>query len=264
MTARPTAAPREGRRPRVLDLFCCAGGAGAGYSRAGFDVVGVDIVPRSNYPFEFIEGDALDALREMCQDFDLVHASPPCQSSCTLTKGTNKGRRTYVDLIPEVRELCRWYGVPWVIENVPGSSIRRDLTLCGESFGLGVIRHRYFEIEWWGGEPEQMPHPKHRGPVRGIRHGVWKDGPYIAAYGKGGGKGTVAEMQAAMDIHWTDVHEELTEAIPPAYTQYIGHAFLADWGAALRGEPDTMPIPEIMRPYLTHDNAGRLRYIPAA
>lgn len=220
------------RRPRVLDLFCCSGGAGMGYWRAGFEVVGVDIVPRPNYPFPFIEGDALDAMREMGQDFDLVHASPPCQPGCTLTKGTNRGR-VYADFIPQMRELLRWYGVPWVVENVTGADIRKDLTLCGEMFGLGVIRHRHFEAGWPDGAPEQPAHIKHRGPVRGWRHGVWRDGPYIAAYGKGGGKGSVAEMQRAMDITWTDVHEELTEAIPPAYTQYIGARFIAGgWGAA--------------------------------
>lgn len=247
------------RRPKVLDLFCCAGGAGMGYHRAGFDVVGVDITPRPRYPFRFILGDALDAMREMCQDFDLVHASPPCQAHTALTKGTNAGRQ-YVDLIPQMRELCEWFGVPWVIENVPGADIRRDLTLCGEMFGLGVIRHRHFEINWWGGEPEQPEHRKHRGPVRGWRHGVWRDGPYIAAYGRGGGKGTVPEMQTAMDIHWTDVREELTEAIPPAYTEYIGRQFQrpGGWGAVYRGEPDTEPIPECMRPYLKHSPEGRL------
>ncbi|GGT54585.1 hypothetical protein GCM10010271_68070 [Streptomyces kurssanovii] len=231
MSAVPGAALR--RRPRVLDLFCCSGGAGMGYWCAGFDVVGVDISPRPRYPFRFIEGDALDAMREMCQEFHLVHASPPCQAHTALTKGTNRGRR-YVDLIPQMRELCQWYGVPWVIENVSGAALRKDLTLCGEQFGLGVIRHRHFEISWWGGEPRQLPHVKHRGPVRGWRHGVYQDGPYIAAYGKGGGKGTVAEMQAAMDITWTDVHEELTEAVPPAYTQYIGEQFITtgEWGAA--------------------------------
>jgi hypothetical protein len=156
------------RRPRVLDLFCCAGGAG-------------------------------------------------------------------------MRELCLWYGVPWVIENVTGAPMRADLTLCGEMFGLGVIRHRHFEIGCIGGWPVEQPeHRKHRGPVRGWRHGVWRDGPYIAAYGKGGGKGNVAEMQTAMDITWTDVHEELTEAIPPAYTEYIGRQFITtgEWGAAFEPDPD--------------------------
>lgn len=228
------------KRPRVLDLFCCAGGAGMGYWRAGFDVVGVDIVNRPNYPFEFVQGDALDVMRDHGQEFHLVHASPPCQFSCALTKGTNKGR-TYIDLIPQMRELCLWFGVDWVIENVNGADIRKDLTLCGEMFGLGVIRHRQFEIGWLGSPSARQPkHLKHRGPVRGWRHGVWRDGPYIAAYGKGGGKGTVAEMQAAMDIAWTDVHEELTEAIPPAYTEYIGREFITtgEWGARTISDPD--------------------------
>ncbi|MER7817065.1 DNA methylase [Streptomyces sp. NPDC096153] len=220
------------RRPRVLDLFCGAGGAAMGYWRAGFDVVGVDIVPRPSYPFPFIEDDALDACREMCQDFHLVHMSPPCQASCNLTKGTNQGR-TYTDLIPAVRELAEWYGVPYVIENVQGAQLRKDLVLCGEMFGLSVIRHRYFETgPYW--RPTPPAHKPHRGPVRGWRHGVWQDGPYIAAYGKGGGKGTVAEMQRAMDITWTSVHEELTEAIPPAYTTYIARQFIGpgEWGTA--------------------------------
>ncbi|MFI9819926.1 DNA methylase [Streptomyces sp. NPDC052013] len=208
-----------------------------GYWRAGFDVVGVDVVPRPSYPFAFIEGDALDAFREMAQDFHLVHLSPPCQASCALTKGTNKGR-IYRDLIPDVRELCEWYGVPYVIENVPGSGLRRDLTLCGEMFGLGVIRHRYFEVGlYW--RPRPAVHKPHRGPVRGWRHGVWRDGPYVAAYGKGGGKADVAEMQRAMDITWTDAHEELTEAIPPAYTRYIGEEFITtgEWGARFEPSP---------------------------
>jgi DNA (cytosine-5)-methyltransferase 1 len=222
----------------VLDLFCCAGGAGVGYWRAGFDVVGVDIQPRPNYPFEFIQADALDVMRERCQEFHLVHASPPCQSQCTLTKGTNKGRR-YVDLIPQMRELCLWFGVDWVMENVNGAALRKDLTLCGEQFGLGVIRHRHFELGQVGADlPKQPAHKSHRGPVRGWRHGVWRDGPYIAAYGKGGGKGTVAEMQRAMGITWTDVHEELTEAIPPAYTEWIGRQWIADdWGARFYPDP---------------------------
>lgn len=223
----------------MLDLFCGAGGAGMGYWRAGFDVVGVDIVPRPSYPFDFIEGDALEAFGEMGQDFHLVHLSPPCQASCALTKGTNQGR-THRDLIPAVRELCAWYGVDYVIENVPGSILRRDLTLCGEMFDLGVIRHRYFETgPYW--RPVRPAHRPHRGPVRGWRHGVWRDGPYVAAYGKGGGKGSVTEMQSAMDITWTSDHTELTEAIPPAYTRYLGEQFITsgEWGAAHEPDPRT-------------------------
>jgi DNA (cytosine-5)-methyltransferase 1 len=232
-----------------------------GYHRAGFDVVGVDITPRPRYPFRFIQGDALDSMREMCQDVHLVHSSPPCQAHTALTKGTNSGRQ-YIDLIPQMRELCEWYGVDWIMENVPSAPLRQDIVLCGEMFGLGVIRHRVFETGGWGwdGPMRQPTHARHRGPVRGWRHGVWRDGPYIAAYDKGGGKGTVAEMQAAMDITWTDVHGELTEAIPPAYTEYLGREWLrvSGWGSIARSEPDAMPIPEIMRPYLTHNAASRL------
>ncbi|WP_438306583.1 DNA methylase (plasmid) [Streptomyces sp. HUAS TT11] len=229
------------KRPRVLDLFCCAGGAAMGYHLAGFEVVGVDIQPRPNYPFRFIQGDALDAMREMCQEFHLVHASPPCQRHTALTKGTNRGRE-YADFLDEMRELCLWYGVDWVIENVPGAPMRADLNLCGEMFDLGVIRHRQFEIGWIGSPPARQPvHRRHRGPVRGWRHGVYRDGPYIAAYGKGGGKGNVAEMQQAMGITWTSVHEELTEAIPPAYTAYIGREFLTtgEWGGNWIPDPET-------------------------
>lgn len=205
--------------PRLLDLFSGAGGAGMGYYRAGFDVVGVDIVDQPNYPFVFVQDDAIDFVRRFGAEFDAIHASPPCQSSSALTKGTNKGRE-YPDLIPATREALAAYDVPTVIENVQGADVRRDLTLCGEYFGLAVIRHRYFELD--GFTAEQPPHIKHRGRVAGCRHGQWFDGPYFAVYGDGGGKGTVAQWQQAMDIDWTDVRKELAEAIPPAYTEYIG------------------------------------------
>ncbi|WP_308036039.1 DNA methylase [Streptomyces olivaceus] len=211
-----------------------------GYHLAGFDVVGVDIRPQPNYPFTFVQGDAIEYAHAHAQDFLLVHLSPPCQSSCALTKGTNRGR-VYADLIPQVREVCEWYGVDWIMENVSGADMRRDVTLCGEQFGLGVLRHRHFELGWIAADPARpMPHRPHRGPVRGWRHGVWRDGPYIAAYGRGGGKGNVPEMQRAMGIWWTDVHAELTEAIPPAYTEWLGREWLVrgEWNA--RAEPDAV------------------------
>ncbi|WP_424213582.1 DNA methylase [Streptomyces sp. BI20] len=230
--------PRPGR-PRLLDLFCCAGGAGRGYADAGFAVTGVDIVPRERYPFELVRGDALTVLADLIDtgrigEFDVIHASPPCQAACTLTAGTNTatgwGGR-HVDLLPAVRELLDATGLPYVIEQPNGrAALRRDLTLCGEMFGLGVLRHRNFELgRWTTGRPA---HPRHRGRVRGWRHGVWHEGPYVAAYGAGGGKASVPEMQAAMGITWTDRREELTEAIPPAYTAWIGRAWLATREAA--------------------------------
>ncbi|MFF7305558.1 DNA methylase [Streptomyces albidoflavus] len=220
-------------RPRLLDLFCCAGGAATGYHRAGFDVVGVDIAPRPNYPFTFVQGDALSVLANLIatggiDQFTAVHTSPPCQAGCALTVGTNTSRgwgRPHVDLVTATRTLLDVTGLPYVIEQPNGRApIRRDLRLCGEMFDLGVIRHRNFELGGW--TAPQPAHRPHRGPVRGWRHGVYRDGPYVAAYGAGGGKATVPEMQQAMGITWTDVREELTEAIPPAYTHWIGTALL--------------------------------------
>jgi DNA (cytosine-5)-methyltransferase 1 len=140
-----------------------------------------------------------------------------------MTLGTNQALADrYEDLYPVVAPLIYASGVPAVIEN---PSARPDMVLCGEMFGLGVLRHRKFELVNWSAPAPA--HVKHRGRVRGWRHGTFYDGPYIAAYGKGGGKGSAAEIQEAMGIDWTDVHEELTEAIPPAYTEYIGRQFLA-------------------------------------
>lgn len=218
---------------RVLDLFSCAGGAAMGYHRAGFQVDGCDIVDRPRYPFTFHLGNALDLLADLIttgeiERYALVHASPPCQAGCALTVGTNVSQGwggSHVDLVAPTRALLEASGLPYVIEQPNGrASIRKDLSLCGEMFGLGVLRHRNFELGRWA--TAQPVHLRHRGYVRGHRHGVRRDGPYVAAYGNGGGKATVPEMQTAMGITWTDVREELTEAIPPAYTEWIGHAFL--------------------------------------
>ncbi|WP_395758642.1 DNA methylase [Streptomyces althioticus] len=218
---------------RVLDLFCCAGGAATGYHRAGFTVDGCDIADRPRYPFAYHRGDALEYLAHLIDTGDigrytLVHASPPCQAGCALTVGTNASQGwggTHVDLVAATRRLLDRSGLPYVIEQPNGrAAIRKDLSLCGEMFGLGVLRHRNFELGRWA-TPRPV-HPRHRGYVRGHRHGVHREGPYVAAYGNGGGKASVPEMQRAMGITWTDVREELTEAIPPAYTHWIGRAFL--------------------------------------
>lgn len=205
---------------RILDLFCGAGGAGMGYSRVGLDVVGVDIAPQPNYPFEFHQGDALDFVAEHWRDYDAVHASPPCQGYTALAAVHGN---THPMLIPEVRRLLTATGLPWVIENVAGAPLRKDLRLCGEMFGLSVIRHRFFEASFPVTQPHHRPH---RGRVAGMRHGEWFTGPYFAVYGEGGGKGTVAQWQQAMGITWTSVRREIAEAIPPAYSQHIGTQLL--------------------------------------
>jgi len=203
-----------------------------GYRRAGFDVVGVDIEPQPHHwnRSDVVQFDALRMLAEhpeFIRTFDAIHASPPCQASTALTKGTNSATRSHlhVDLIAEVRELLEATGLPYVIENVQGAKLRPDVKLCGEMFGLGVIRHRVFELGGWS--TPQPEHKPHRGRVRGWRHGEFFDGPYVAVYGEGGGKGTVDEWRDAMGIDWP-LHSRahIAEAIPPAYTEHIGRALL--------------------------------------
>jgi DNA (cytosine-5)-methyltransferase 1 len=217
----------------VLDLCCGVGGAREGYKRAGLKVVtGVDHADQPDYPGEFIKADVLTFLRGMIEgrhrvSVDLVHVSPPCQYAAAISKGTNAHlRHQYPDLYGPVKELLEQLGIPHVIEN---PAARPDVVLCGEMFGLKVIRHRNFELGGWTAPaPEHKPH---RGRVAGMRHGVWYEGPYFAVYGNGGGKGTVAQWQDAMDIHWTSVRKSIAEAIPPAYTEYIGRQFIA-WQAS--------------------------------
>ena len=226
-------------RRKLLDLFCGAGGAGKGYMDSGWDVTGVDDVPQPNYPGTFVEDDALAYVKAFGDEYDAIHASPPCQAGCTLTSGTNFGRE-YPQLIPATRAALSLTGKPWIIENVAGAPIRKDLRLCGEMFGLAVIRHRYFEMDGTSiPEPEHVPH---RGRVAGMRHGVWYEGPYVAVYGEGGGKGSVAQWQVAMGMDWTDVRREIAEAIPPAYTRHIGRHLLRGLGSLGRaGQTKTRP-----------------------
>lgn len=216
-------------KPVLLDLYCGAGGATRGYQQAGFYVVGVDIVDQPDYCGD--EFRRMDALAADPRHFDFVHASPPCQADCTLTAGTNKGR-VYPNLTNATRDHLRRHGVPYVLENPTGrTSLRRDAMLCGEMFGLAVIRHRIFEFggPFRVGAPE---HRRHRGRVAGMRHGEWFTGPYFAVYGEGGGKGTVDQWRDAMGIDWTTSRRSIAEAIPPAYTRYLGRHLLMQLNGA--------------------------------
>ena len=153
---------------KLLDLFSCAGGAARGYQNAGFHVTGVDINPQPNYAGDaFVQGDALEYLAAHGHEYDALHGSPPCQASCTLIKGNQKATAgNHINLIPATRAAFTELTVPTIIENVQGSDLRRDLTLCGEMFGLGVIRHRYFEVT--GFEVTQPPHSEAPRPGRRV------------------------------------------------------------------------------------------------
>lgn len=220
-------------RPILLDLFCGAGGAAVGYRRAGFDVVGVDLAPQPRYPFPFVLADALDYLALCGRGFDAIHASPPCQlhsTLATLPHRTAAIRATYPDLIAPTRALLEATGRPWVIENVPGAPLRDPVTLCGAMFpALRVFRHRGFETSW---PLPQPPHVRHPGTVLGGSSGRGAGGKldgYAGDTGDHAGRWvTVAGHQfstasgsRAMGIAWMK-REELAEAVPPAYTEYVG------------------------------------------
>ena len=130
---------------KLLDLFCGAGGAAMGYHRAGFDdITGVDIKPMPRYPFKFIQGDALEYLAAHGAEYDVIHASPPCQAY-SIMQHANHMRKDHPDLVDSVRDALKQTGKPWIIENVPGAPLIDPILLCGLSFGLRVIRHRLFE-----------------------------------------------------------------------------------------------------------------------
>ncbi len=211
-------------RPRLLDLFCGAGGSAVGYYRAGFDVVGVDIEPQPNYPFEFHRGEWWESLFELAADIDVIHASPPCQAySVTASLHTTP----YPKLIERVRDVLRRLDRPYIIENVEGA--RRDMPnrvkLCGSSFGLGVRRHRLFETSWHIMFPPACAHYLQPEPVDVTGTG----GPATRLPGSGGGihrkPRNLAHARKAMGIDWM-TRPELAEAIPPAYTEYVGAQLL--------------------------------------
>lgn len=204
-------------KPRLLDLFCGAGGAAVGYHRAGFEVVGVDICPQPHYPFEFHQADALTYPLE---GFDAIHASPPCQAYSSMSACIPGLSEAYPDLIGQTRERLGSAGVPYVIENVGGGRrlLRDPLMLCGAMFDLDLYRHRYFEANFpWS----MILHPGHG--IRGNRAGRWSPGTIISVAGH---NTALAECKRAMGIDWM-TGDELSEAIPPAYTEWIGRALLA-------------------------------------
>jgi DNA (cytosine-5)-methyltransferase 1 len=227
-----------------------------GYHRAGFDVVGVDINPQPHYPFPFILGDALEVLRRLIageaiqasdsksytlDDFAVIHASPPCQVHSTMTKRWGQDVvQGHVDLIPATRAILKATGKPYIIENVEGarSKLICPVMLCGTMFGLGSMgaqlrRHRYFECSFFVGLTPPCQHNK------SSAIGVYGGGQHprrrktIGVYGHSGGRSKrdnymafgVDARREAMGIDWM-TQDELSQAIPPVYTEWIGQKLL--------------------------------------
>ncbi len=232
--------PTEGTggRPRLLDTFCKAGGATKGYQRAGFYVVGVDIEPQPNYcGDEFHQADAIELLRyggDWLREFDAVHASPPCQDWSSLAS-VSGGNGTGWMLDATLAELESFPG-PWVVENVEGAPLARaanlfgryGAVLCGTMFGLQVLRHRLFESNVPLDAPE---HPAHVGDFYSpAGHGDpnWR---HRSSDPRFHGRGYHARCSEAMGIDWMN-RDELSQAIPPAYTELVGRALLASLGVS--------------------------------
>lgn len=202
-------------RPKALELFSGASGAGMGYYRAGFDVVAVDNQPMPRNPFEFVQADAFDYLAEHGHRFDFVHASPMCRDWTPLTSVA--GTRGTGWQLAKIETMLEELGKPYVIENVMGSPLKADIRLCGKMFDLRVKRHRKFRSN------VPLIAPDHPDTCRTVptatkqRRQRWAEGWDISITGD---VGTYMAVEA-MGIDWMN-GEELSQAIPPAYTEYIG------------------------------------------
>lgn len=243
---------------RLLDLFCGAGGCAVGYARAGFtDIVGVDIKPQPRYPFAFVQADALEVLTLLVRgcgitgraltlnDFDAIHASPPCQRY-TVARTIHASGDRHPDLVEPCRELLDASGLPWVMENVVGSPLVNPVTLCGLAFGLRVIRHRLFESSIMLMVPPHKPHPKHltTGTVtakrggRGNGYSTGESGLVCVA----GNNFVKAAGATAMGIDWMTDRKELANAIPPGL-----HGVHRPATARPPGTPGEMPVSGLHR-----------------
>lgn len=203
---------------RALDLFCGAGGASMGLHRAGFDVTGVDIKPQKNYPFTFVQA---DALTYPLDGFDFIWASPPCHDYSTGTQHRKNVGVVYPRLIAPTRDRLVEAGTPYCIENVPGahSELIKPVLLCGSMFGLGVVRHRLFETDW---ELIPVAHLCNTRLIDRDLVSVTRHGPPARWYRKNPGRTfSIKTWHAAMGIDWMP-RLPLTQAIPPAYSEFIG------------------------------------------
>lgn len=212
-----------------LDLFCKAGGSAYGFHLAGFEVVGVDIEPQPHFPFEFHQADAIEYLREHWMEFDSISASPPCQEYSKAAQQWRTAGKEYPDLVSITRDELIKTGKPYIIENVPGSPLINPILLNGSAFNLLVHRPRLFETNF----PIIQPYiPKTKKPVKMGR--PVKEGDIIQPVGHFSG---VKYARRQMQISWMNVGE-LAQAIPPAYTKYIGEilmGYLNMWYSGISG-----------------------------
>jgi DNA (cytosine-5)-methyltransferase 1 len=213
------------KRPIALDLFCGAGGAGMGLERAGFDVVGVDFKLQPRYPFRFVQADVRSMVDWSFHAYDFIWASPPCQKHTSLNQMHNS--KEHIDLIPETRALLKASGLPYCIENVVGAPLQSPIILCGTMFGLGageadLHRHRLFEASF----PVAQPKCEHRPgrDVIGVYGGhVRNRRRFMGHKDRGSSDFSIADAQAAMGIDWMTLGE-MSQAIPPAFSEFIGRA----------------------------------------
>lgn len=233
------------RKPLLLDLFCGAGGCARGYADAGFEVIGVDINPQPHYPYTFYQADAMDVLAQLASDgiwqghcvddFDAIHASPPCQEysqSRYLRNATATRYKPAAKLVQSVANRLNELGLPYVIENVAGSPLPDALELCGSMFGLPIRRHRWFSCSHYLYAPGPCKHTDRCLNVIGNKvrgYGAWASTTtYLDASGRTRKRENyfrACDGQAAMGIDWMTV-AEMSQTIPPAYTAWIGTQLL--------------------------------------
>lgn len=203
-------------KPKLLDLFCGAGGCAKGYADADFEVIGVDIAPQPHYPYEFHQADALTFPLD---GFDVIHASPPCQA---YTRARYIQGREHPELLDITRQRLQQSGLPWVIENVQSAPMSQFLMLCGTHFDLKVYRHRQFESSHFLFSPGPCSHPHELMDGYVCIYGHHVRGRQIGKRNNNYKMYPVAMGRAAMGIDWNMTQKELSQAIPPAYTRWIG------------------------------------------
>lgn len=214
---------------KLLDLCCGIGGASVGYNRAGFEIVGVDIKPQPDYPFELVVDNILNLTPEYLQEFDVIHASPPCQHYTKYNNTRKDFKKNYQDILEKTRALLKSSNRPYIIENVVGAPLIEPIKLCGSMFGLDVQRHRLFESNIELSQPEcdhTIWKPNRFPGGRSIQYGGHARYPCRSTVEVGRWNIPIETQQRAMEIDWSKNLKGISEAIPPSYTKFIGEQII--------------------------------------